>query len=237
MIIYHLRQIIRDIFLYFGNPGGVFKFSPQHEKLIEYGPYKEIIHVGANIGQELSLYNYLQTQKVYWVEADDHATKILRLRCMLYRKINHVIIKEFLSDLSGKEVNFYKFSKSGANSMFEPTEEFLKIDRKRYVIESTKKTTLSFEDMMNRYELNFPNDNNLLVLDVQGNEKSILKGISTSTIAKFRIIMCEFSIGQYDNGVSVDELDIYITNLGFKKVFGPIRSSDDAIYERIDSHN
>jgi hypothetical protein len=77
----------------------------------------------------------------------------------------------------------------------------------------------------------------ILVLDVQGNEKSILKGISTSTIAKFRIIMCEFSIGQYDNGVSVDELDTYITNLGFKKVFGPIRSSDDAIYERIDSHN
>lgn len=234
MIIYNLKQIIRDIFLYFGNPSGVFKFSPQHKKLIEYGPYKEIIHVGANIGQELSLYNYMQAEKVYWVEADDQAINILRLRCMLYRKIRHVIIKEFLSDLSGKEVNFFKFSRSGANSMFEPTVEFLKINKNRYVIGITKKMTLNFDDMIERYNLRLPDNNNLLVLDVQGNELSILKGISTSTIAKFRIIMCEFSTEQYDNGISITELDTFITELGFKKVFGPIRSSDDVIYERVD---
>lgn len=237
MVIYNFKQIIRDFFLYIGNPGNLFKFSPQHQKLIEYGPYKEIIHVGANIGQELSLYNYLKAGKIYWVEADNRAAKILSLRCKLYRNIRHMIIKEFLSDLSGKQVIFYEFSRSGANSTFEPTEEFLESDKKRFVTKRTKKVTLSFDDMITQYRINLPNDNNLLVLDVQGNEKSILKGISKATICKFRIIMCEFSVGQYKNGVTIEELEACLIDLGFKKVFSPIRISDDAIFERVDNSN
>lgn len=52
---YKLKQLIRDIFLYFGNPLRLFDFSPQHKKLIELGPFDSILHIGADIGQELSL--------------------------------------------------------------------------------------------------------------------------------------------------------------------------------------
>jgi FkbM family methyltransferase len=211
----------------------IASFSPQHESLIKYGPYETVLHIGANIGQELSLYNFIGVSSVIWIEPDKRAIDRLKFRSKFYRNFRNIFINAFISEKSGETVPFYKFSKSGANSRFKPTFEFLESNKSRYLtgIESIK--TLNIEDALHSNKVKIINENNLLVIDVQGSEASVLNGFNKETLGKFRIIMCEFSVNQYEDVSSNMKLKSLIINLGYKEVLPPIRISDDAIFEKI----
>ena len=80
--IYNLKRIIYDLFPYFGITDRIFIFSPQYQKLIEFGPYKDTIYVGLNIGQELSLYNfnnYIHTKSTEFNQTIMPQTQIVNL--------------------------------------------------------------------------------------------------------------------------------------------------------------
>ena len=220
--------------LYFGNPKKIAKFSPQHEYLIKHGPYEMVLHIGANIGQELSLYKLIGVNSVVWVEPDKRAINRLKFRSKFYSNFENIFINAFISDTSNKTVSFYKFSQSGANSRFKPTEEFLKSNRNRYLTNVESIKTLSIEDALRFHKVQLVNENNLLVIDVQGSETSVLKGFNNETLRKFRIIMCEFSINQYEDFSSNVMLKSLITDLGYIEILSPIRTSDDAIFMRIE---
>lgn len=230
---YSLKQFLRDLLLYLGNPINIVSFSPQHEYLIKYGPYETVLHIGANIGQELSLYNYIGVNSVIWIEPDKRAIARLKFRSKFYRNFRNIFINSFISEKSDEIVPFYKFSKSGANSRFKPTPEFLDSNKSRYLtgVESIK--TLSIEDALKLNKVKIENENNLLVIDVQGSETSVFNGFNKETLTKFRIIMCEFSVNQYENVSSNIKLKRLIISLGYKEVLPPIRISDDAIFVRI----
>jgi len=230
---YNLMQLFRDIILYFGNPMNVASFSPQHKSLIKFGPYERVLHIGANIGQELSLYNLIGVNSVIWIEPDERAMSRLKFRSKFYRSFIHVFINAFISEKSNEIVPFYKFSKSGANSRFKPTTEFLESNQSRYLtgIESVK--TLNIEDALRLHKVKLTNDNNLLVIDVQGSETSVLNGFDKVTLRKFRVIMCEFSINQYEDFSSNIKLKSLILNFGYQEILPPIRVSDDAIFLRV----
>jgi FkbM family methyltransferase len=211
----------------------IANFSPQHESLIKYGPYEIVLHIGANIGQELSLYNWIGVNSVVWVEPDEQAMSRLRFRSKFYRNFINVFINAFISEESNKLLPFYKFNKSGANSRFKPTSEFLESNQNRYLtgIESVK--TLNIEDALNLHKVKLINENNLLVIDVQGSETSVLKGFNKETLRKFRVIMCEFSTNQYEDFSSNAKLKSLIISFGYNEILSPIRVSDDAIFLRI----
>ena len=93
-------------------------------------------------------------------------------------------------------------------------------------------TTKNIEDVLIDREIKFLSTNNLLVIDVQGNEMSVINGFRKETLEKFRVIMCEFSQGQYENSISPAELKSRLEYLGYIEVLAPIRLSDDAIFVR-----
>jgi hypothetical protein len=93
-------------------------------------------------------------------------------------------------------------------------------------------TTKNIEDVLIDKEIKFPTTNNLLVIDVQGNEMSVINGFRKETLEKFRVIMCEFSQGQYENSISPAQLKSRLEYFGYTEVLAPIRSSDDAIFVR-----
>lgn len=229
MFKYRLKQLIRDIFLYFGNPLKLFSFSPQHIKLIELGPYDSVLHIGADIGQELSLYKFIGVKRVIWVEPNSRSILKLRLRTFFYPSINHVFINSLISDKSGQLVSFYRFNRSGASSVFKPRQEFLDYNKQRYIagIDSIRTNTIG--DALGQ-KVDFKGQNNLLVIDTQCSEFQILQGFNHDLIRKFRVLMCEISEDQYVVDYSPKDLKMLIHDLGFKEVLSPIRKSDDGVY-------
>jgi FkbM family methyltransferase len=233
MLFYNIRQIIRDLWLNLGNPFGIFGFSPQHRTLLDFKPYDSVLHVGANTGQEMSLYNYMKIKNVIWVEPDQDAFRKLVMRGKFYKKLKNYYINEFISENSGEDIKFFRFNQSGANSRFKPTSAF--INKNRYLTSVSSLKTINIEDALNKYGLKIIGFDNLLILDTQGSELSILKGMGVSFIKKFKVIMCEFSINQYENYIEPSELRLELTKAGYREILSPIRQSDDAIFLRVDS--
>ena len=132
MIHYHFKQLIRDCILSLGNPLKLANFSPQHEKLLELGPFDSVLHIGANTGQEMSLYKYLGVKRTIWIEPDKKAFFWLKLRKRFYKMQNYMI-NEFISEKSDEYVTYYRFNKSGGYSSFKPLDQFLKSNTKRYL--------------------------------------------------------------------------------------------------------
>lgn len=232
MVIYNLKQLVRDLLLKSQNPFNIVNFSPQHRMLIDLKPYDSILHIGANIGQELSLYHLISPERVVWIEPNKAAFKKLKLRGFFYRKFESIYIQACISDKTGITTSFYEFNESGANSNFKPTNSFLGSRKTRYVTGVSLVTTKNIEDALIEKSVKFLGKNNLLVIDVQGNEMSVIMGFKKETLEKFRVIMCEFSQGQYENSISPTQLKSRLEFFGYTEVLAPIRSSDDAIFVR-----
>jgi FkbM family methyltransferase len=228
---YHFKQLIRDSILFLGNPFNLAKFSPQHKKLIELGPFDTVLHIGANTGQEMSLYKYIGLKRAVWVEPDEKAFFWLKLRSKFY-KIETYLINEFISNKSDEYVTYYRFNRSGANSSFKPLKEFLNSDTKRYVKSVKRISTINIEEALIRYKIPEFTANTLLVLDTQGSELDILKGFKPETFTNIRVVMCEFSMNQYLDTPSNDNLRKFLINKGYSEILKPIRSSDDGIYSK-----
>ena len=230
---YLIKQFVRDFWLFWGNPFNIFSFSPQHLKLIELSPYKSVLHIGADYGQELSLYDSIGVHEVIWVEPNQDSLLKLKIRAVFYKKFKNHFINAFISEFTDDQVKFYKFNRAGASSGFLPLEIFLQSNRKRFVVKEMLIKTLNIEDALKKSSIVLSGVDNLLVIDTQGSELSILKGFSRDTLLKFKVIMCEVSINQYDNKINADLLKSYIGELGFKEILSPIRESDDAVFIRI----
>jgi FkbM family methyltransferase len=237
MFFYNFKQSIRDFILKIGNPFKLANFSPQHKKLIDLGPYDQVLHIGANTGQEFSLYNFLRVKSVIWIEPDKQAFRKLRSKGLFYGNIKKFYINEFISDTTGAKVDYYQFNKSGANSTFKPTESFLESNGGRRVKNITTVVSITIEDALIKYNIDIKGENNLLVIDVQGNEMSVLNGFRFTTLKKFRVIMCEFSQEIYENSVLPADLKQKLEELGYTESLAPIRRSDDAIFIRFDAIN
>ena len=233
MSLYFLKQTVREIFLYIGNPFNIFDFSSQHLKLIELGPFDTVLHIGADIGQELALYKFIGVRRVIWIEPNRKAMLKLKIRSFFYPSLNHVFINRVISDKDNEEVTFYEFNRNGASSRFLPTSEFLKSGRRRYITKIVTYNSCTIKKALEIQRIYFQNSNNLLVIDAQCSEYSILKGFDLDLISKFDVLMCEISIDQYEVNFSPRDLINLISKLGYKEVLKPVRKSDDAIYLKI----
>jgi hypothetical protein len=105
-MIYNLKQYVRDLLLRLGNPFNFVSFSPQHRVLIDFKPYDQVLHIGANVGQELSLYHMIGPKRVIWIEPDKTAFLKLKRRGRVYRKFESVYIQACISDKTGITTSF-----------------------------------------------------------------------------------------------------------------------------------
>lgn len=235
MFTYRFKQLIRDAFLYFGNPLNMFSFSPQHMKLIELGPYDSVLHIGADIGQELSLYKFIGVKRIVWVEPSKKSISKIKLRAFFYPSIKHEFINSLISNSTGQSVVFYEYNRSGASSVFRPTQEFLNSNKKRFVSKTVNYVSSTINDALGK-DITFNGQNNLLVLDTQCSEFQILHSFPQDLISKFRVLMCEISVDQYIVDFSAQELVNLIYKLGYKEVLSPVRKSDDGVYVMNKNH-
>jgi FkbM family methyltransferase len=224
---YHLRQLIRDLVLLSGNPFDLANFSLQHQTLRNLAPFDNLVHIGANTGQEMAMYRFFKFTNVVFIEPDVRAFRFLKLRWLVYGRKGKVI-RSLIDEASGKTVNFYLLSQSGASSMFLPT-GILSINKEMKIRGTTQLITQSADDALKENGIDITGSNNCLVIDVQGAELQVLLGFANLLI--FKVIMLEIAPNLYAIKNNYKAIDQMLLGLGYTKVFGPIREKwDDIIY-------
>lgn len=185
---------------------------------------KGILHVGAHKCEEQNVYiKYVSNENIYWIEAIDY---LVEENLKLNSKLN--IINECVSDEDTKEVVFKISNNTLSSSILELGEhKNLHPDVKFTKILNKKTKTLETIIKENKLENKF----NLLILDLQGAELLALKGLG-NFLNDFDFIYTEVNEKEiYIDCALLEDLDIYLSNLGFnRRYLNTLNSYGNALY-------
>lgn len=169
---------------------------------------RTILDIGAQIG------DFAQECKTLWPntkismieathECEPHLQGLAQHKDYEYRI-------EVLSDISGKEVNFYKTKHAKTNtgnSIYRENTQYY--DDQNVIVEQRITTTLD--------ELYKDGQFDMIKIDTQGSEIDIMKG-GSNLISKAVMIILEVSYINYNEGAPLaDSVDKFMTNNGFVK--------------------
>jgi FkbM family methyltransferase len=193
-----------------------------------------ILFIGANDMTEISSYtnNY---QNGIFIEALPDV--FIKLRTNLENanekyKTNYIPVNSLISDQQGKEYTFNIFSNEGqSSSIYESNPSIWKWESVKKISEVKLKST-KIENILK--EQNWENLRYDLVLDVQGAELDVLKGFNLDHFKNIDKITTEISTVEfYKNGVLFNDLNRFITNIGFKLNSLPESDHCDVVYTRL----
>ena len=198
-------------------------------------PLRTLVHVGAHMAQERTLYERMGFRDILWIEGSpktyqrlvesfggDTGKSIAR----------HRTLCALLSEESGRDVSFYQFNNEGASDSLFPATQRLH-DRWPHVQQTAdvrRLTTLTLDDVVESQGLS--GSVNVLVIDVQGAELLVLKG-GTRTLREVEAVVCEVSTEPfYDGGVLYPELKTFLSAHGFNPSLEPAKPHCDLLFRR-----
>lgn len=197
-------KLFRDIKIYYD-----FNFKKKNDfKKQILNKSKGIVHVGCNLAQERYIYQYFN-QAVLWIEGnidlkpiiDKNLKNIPKQKCyfQLLTKENSTVEFHIASN-TGSSSSIYKFS--GHKRMY----EHVKMNETRF-IESKSFDQFILDEKIKLDQYDF------LIMDVQGAELEVLKGMGDN-ISKFNYIQLEAAdFDAYEKGCRevdlINYLDLY----------------------------
>lgn len=194
------------------------------KQLSEFTEIKGIIHIGAHHGEEHGLYGDL---RVLWVEA--HPDYAAKLEQNIAWEPYQVAYQALLSDVDDEEVDFYITADEFASSMLEPTLH-QRLFAHAQLKDKIKLRTSRFDTFVAREKINV-DLYNVLVLDVQGAEIKVLKGIGDLLLDKFPVIITEYAKDAlYEGGATLADLDAFLS--GYTRKTETHEYIGDALYVR-----
>lgn len=178
---------------------------------------KIVLHVGAHRGEEVPVYLQNGFQPIYLVEANPNLVELLESDFKANKNIK--VIHRAISNAAGMvEFTVHQTTKGSVESA-----SLLPLKRLREIVpvfnsECKIKVMASTLDEL-ATELEFPHNNNLLCLDIQGAELMALNG--ASEILKYmRAVICEVNlIENYEGGALEHEVVEALTLNGFERYF------------------
>jgi FkbM family methyltransferase len=181
---------------------------------------ESVIHCGAHLGQERGYYAAIGAQEVLWIEGSP--TTFARLETSLEEDRqagrlsgHHRAVIALLFAESGRELTLHGFSNDGeSNSIYHSTQSFS--DRWGFIQETGEgeRMVSSTLDDINRHLL--PNGADLLVLDLQGAELSVLSG-GSEALGRAKAVICEVSkLPIYEGGALYPDVVRFMADAGFK---------------------
>jgi FkbM family methyltransferase len=185
---------------------------------------KTVVHVGANIGEELEFYTNIGVNKIYFFEPRQEAMTELIENCKKYKNNVDIIIYPFGLGSTKEEKTIYN---GGQSSSFLPPKLHLDVHPQIYF---NKGKTLSIR----RGDTILP-DNlyiDMLNIDVQGYELEVLKGLG-NLLNNTNLIYTEINVDElYENCPTIDYIDSYLYSFKFKRVEAIVTDAKwgDAIY-------
>ena len=187
----------------------------------------ELAQVGAHFGQEIQIFDKFDLNQVHLFEPIKELKSILLEKTK--NKKNYSIHSFALGNENTNKQMFYSDENSGqSSSILEPA------------LHKKLQPKIKFEKMINIQVKKFIDlniDNVIfLIMDVQGFELEVLKGFE-NYLKNVRYIFTEVNRNYlYESNVLIKDLDKYLTQFGFLRIWTTWRSADmpwgDAFYIR-----
>ena len=157
-----------------------------------------LVHCGAGLADEAAVYDRLRFKRVYWIECNPNFFETIRAELGKYN--NQDLICAALGDLADESVEL-NLASNGYSSSFLAPVKHLDIFPEVSFKDKIQLVTCRFDD------LNLEcSGNDLLILDVQGFEKKVLRGAKNS-LRNFQFVYSEFQVENlYQNGSTLNDL-------------------------------
>ena len=174
---------------------------------------KGIIHVGACQLEEIEDYKSQGINNVVWIEGNPDLVKLNSERA---KSEGHILIEGLVYDIDDLEVEFNITNNSQSSSIldFKKHSEY----HPHVVVEKTiKLKTKTLQTLLEKNKIDlFSFD--FLNLDIQGIELRALKGMG-EYLENIKYIYTEINSGEvYKGNDMLEDIDIFLGDLGFKRV-------------------
>jgi len=194
-------------------------------------PIKNVVHVGANVGEELDRYVHHGVERVMFFEPRLSAFQMLSDKCDAYQKhFKQLIIHNIALGTSQGIVHMNIASNGQSSSILKPK---LHLEVHPDIsFSSTQEVRITRGD-----KIILPGTPiSLLHVDVQGYELEVFKGFG-KCLDHVWVIECECNIYELYEGCSrIAQVDNFLSEKGFTRTFTPDMSQcgwGDCIYERL----
>lgn len=183
-------------------------------KLVEYHKPKNVIHIGAHLGEEVDSYYNYGVDHSLWVEGNEALMRQLQSNISRYR--NARSINAVLIDVDDQDIVF-NISNNGVSSSV--------LELEHHKIEYPEVTYVGHREMKSRtlntifVENNIPFDlYDFINVDIQGAELMMLKG-ATKILPHLKCLYLEVNQKElYKGEPMVEEIDEYLLDWGFVRV-------------------
>ncbi|SLN33804.1 hypothetical protein TRL7639_01512 [Falsiruegeria litorea R37] len=195
--------------------------ASKYELLMERrAPIDLVVHVGAHWGEDAEFYERCGAQTILWVEADpDTYKKLTTAIATRPRTTRHVTENALVSATAGEELTFNRFNGDGASSsIYTSTDTYReRFPHSRETGEVIQMKTCSLPEILARHDIDVTSATRpMLVVDVQGHELSVLKGLGEG-LKQFHQCKCEVSrVPMYDGGALFEDIDSHMKAMGFR---------------------
>jgi FkbM family methyltransferase len=184
-----------------------------------------VIHIGGHHGEEHNTYKINGIINIIYFEPLKHNFDVLKSRT----NNESIYIMEALGSKMGELEMFVEYAnQSQSSSLLEPKKHL-----EQYPWITFNHKIKVKVNLLDNFKLN--NDFNFINMDVQGYELEVLKG-SNNTLKQIDHIMTEINFEDlYENCVKFDELDLFLNQFGFKRLFtAPTQYGwGDAFYSKV----
>ncbi|MFA6961810.1 MAG: FkbM family methyltransferase [Opitutaceae bacterium] len=194
---------------------------------------KGVTHIGANRGQERDLYDSYGL-KVLWIEALPDAYNDLSKH--LSGHPDQLALEALVLDQDGRQTTFNISSNDGQSSSMFAFGRHQELWDEISMVSTIQLTGITFSTLVSREKIDVSAYNSL-VLDTQGSELLVLKGMGT-LLGNFRFIKAEAAdFDAYTGGCTLTDIDNYLHRRGFARILAvPMMSRQgvgtyyDAVY-------
>ncbi|MDH3465665.1 MAG: FkbM family methyltransferase [Gammaproteobacteria bacterium] len=172
-----------------------------------------VLHVGAGRGRELDHYLRREADRVLLVEANPKLTAQLRARA---KNAPQIEVFDAAVAANGGDATLWFLNKPQETSLFRPTRLLERYPNLR-VTHNESVRTITLGNLVERLSPD-PSGNNLLVLELQGAELSVLSSIPAKLLQKFSWIITRSSNeALYDDGAQLEEVESVLRTFGFAR--------------------
>ena len=175
---------------------------------------KGILHLGANTGEELDIYEKARVPLVVWFECNHRVLPYLRMHVECVP--GHHVIEAAVSDKDNQEMEFHLTNNDASSSMLE-LEEHKEVYPAIREIGTQKVITTTVDRALRAWDFK-PEQFDFANLDLQGYELKALQGM-TSCLPHLQWIYTEVNFSKlYKDCCLIQDMDDFLEECGFKRI-------------------
>jgi FkbM family methyltransferase len=189
----------------------IFKKNPD----VFFRKVRGVIHVGANTGQEMSLYEKYGLS-VIWIEPIDEVFE--KLKSNLNKVTNQMALQALVTDVNDKEYDFNVANNNGASSSILEFDLHQDIWPEVTYEKKVKKISKTLPTLLKENNVNIA-DYDMLIMDTQGSELLVLEGAVT-ILSNFKYIKTEApDFESYKGCCQLKDLDSFLSQYNYQECF------------------